>query len=579
MIKRYFSFYRFWPLLLLLLFSSGWYLIDKFYDQQVINQQERYLANKGELFLEIANQKIETLESFIQLKSLEDNERLTVLDEKGNILFDSFDPNLSGQRSDRPEVQAILKNNTIGRALRMSPTLNKKLLYIALPIKKEQQMIGILRLAEPLEDFWPAAKTMKQGIFYVYLLLCSLFSLLLYQVLRQKNRPLEIILPVLNKMIADPEHTETIIANSPQWENLYQSINQLSEQMSQNYRNYRATEKQFYYLLEELTIGVFLINAQHELVFANQTLKNQFDLKTKVKLPTPFEELFHDAMFIQMIYQLSHTQPFLQQKLITGSTNLRLDLSLRYFPETQQILGVSYDFTRIHQLEQMQKDFVANVSHELKTPVTSLIGFTETLLDGAKEEPEILTQFLQIMQKDAYRLEKLIQEILLLSKGEGVTFPEEEVLLIDFFQQLITRYESVIQEKELQVELKGEPTLTLSTKLDLFYPIFKNLFENALNYSFAKGSVTICFEEHPSSYLFVVQDTGIGISKEEQSRVFERFYRADKARSRLVGGSGIGLAIVKDYIARLEGTITLESYLGVGSRFEVQLPKTLKDHS
>ena len=105
MIKRYFSFYRFWPLLLLLLFSSGWYLIDKFYDQQVINQQERYLANKGELFLEIANQKIETLESFIQLKSLEDNERLTVLDEKGNILFDSFDPNLSGQRSDRPEVR------------------------------------------------------------------------------------------------------------------------------------------------------------------------------------------------------------------------------------------------------------------------------------------------------------------------------------------------------------------------------------------------------------------------------------------------------------------------------------------
>ncbi|NLM67933.1 MAG: two-component sensor histidine kinase, partial [Enterococcus sp.] len=106
-----------------------------------------------------------------------------------------------------------------------------------------------------------------------------------------------------------------------------------------------------------------------------------------------------------------------------------------------------------------------------------------------------------------------------------------------------------------------------------------NLFENALNYSFAKGSVTICFEEHPSSYLFVIQDTGIGISKEEQSRIFERFYRADKARSRLVGGSGIGLAIVKDYVARLEGTITLESYLGVGSRFEVQLPKTLKDHS
>lgn len=573
MTKRFDSFYRFWPLLLLLLFSSGWYLIDKFYDQQVINQQEHYLENKGHLLLEMAHSDMQTLESFIQLKTLEDNERLTALDAKGNILFDSFDPNLSGQRSDRPEVQAILKNNPIGRALRMSPTLNKKLLYIALPVKKEQKLVGILRLAEPLEGFWPAAKTMKQGIFYVYLLLCSLFTLLLYQVVRQKSRPLEVILPVLNKMIAHPEQTETIMANSPQWEALYQSINQLSEQMSQNYRTYRATEKQFYYLLEELTIGVFLIDQQHELVFANQAFKNQFHLQSDVQLPLPFEELFHDATLIQMIYQLSKTQPFSQQKLMTNQTNLRLDLSLRYFPETQQILGIAYDFTRSYQLEQMQKDFVANVSHELKTPVTSLIGFTETLLDGAKEDPEILTQFLQIMQKDAYRLEKLIQEILLLSKGESVTFKEEAVLLSEFFQQLIERYQPLIQEKNLQIQLEGNPTLIFLTKLDLFYPIFKNLFENALNYSLPNGQVTIDFKETPDTFIFVIQDTGIGIAKEDQPRIFERFYRADKARSRLVGGSGIGLAIVKDYVERLAGTITVESDLGVGARFEVRLPK------
>lgn len=579
MTRRFDSFYRFWPLLLLLLFSSGWYLIDKFYDQQVINQQEHYLENKGHLLLKMADDDMNTLESFIQLKTLEDNERLTGLDAKGNILFDSFDPNLSGQRSDRPEVQAILKNNTIGRALRMSPTLNKKLLYIALPVKKDQKLSGILRLAQPLEDFWPAAKTMKQGIFYVYLLLCSLFTLLLYQVVRQKSRPLEVILPVLNKMIANPEHTETIMANSPQWEELYQSINQLSEQMSQNYRIYRATEKQFYYLLEELTIGVFLINQQQELVFANQALKDQFHLQSDVKLPVPFEEVFQEATLIQMIYQLAETHPFLHQKLITSQTNLRLDLSLRYFPETQQILGIAYDFTRIYQLEQMQKDFVANVSHELKTPVTSLIGFTETLLDGAKEDPEILTQFLQIMQKDAYRLEKLIQEILLLSKGEGVTFNEGDVLLVEFFQQLIERYQPIIQEKKLQIQLKGDPTLVFLTKLDLFYPIFKNLFENALNYSLPNGQVTIDFKATPDTFIFVIQDTGIGIAEEDQPRIFERFYRADKARSRLVGGSGIGLAIVKDYVERLDGTITVESYLGVGSRFEVQLPKQTKDHS
>lgn len=557
-----------WLLLLLAIFIGSWQFIQNFYDQQVLSQHETYLEQKADLFIRLSenNQSLETIANKYVVDS---EERITSLDEKGNILFDTYDSTLSGTRSKRPEVNAVLKGSALGRAVRMSPTLHKELLYVAIPIKEEGQLKNILRIAEPTANFLPSAQKMKHAIFLVYSLFWLILSGIILQILRRRNRPVETILPVIKKMIEQPDSPEIIMQSSPQWEELYQSVNVLSEQMSHTYQAYSASEKRLYTLLNELMIGVFIIDDDGQLLLMNATMQEQLG-NFAAPLQRSFTESITDTQLIQMIYQINEGHPFIHEEIKTSHERV-LDITLRYFEEANQILGVSYDLTRIRQLEKLQKDFVGNVSHELKTPVTSLIGFTETLLDGAKDDPETLTAFLKIMQKDAYRLESLIQEIIQLSKSADINYHIQTLNVKQVLQQLLADYTPIIQEKNLAVTLEGDPELTFTTKVEVFYPICKNLIENAINYSLPNGQINIQFAEK-NGLVFQVQDFGIGIEKEEQTRIFERFYRVDKARARNSGGTGLGLAIVKDYVEILGGSIHVDSHLGVGSTFYVYLP-------
>lgn len=557
-----------WLLLLFTIFIGSWQFIRNFYDQQVLMQHETYLQQKADLFIRLSASD-QSLETIAKQYVIDSDERITSLDEKGNILFDTYDPTLSGTRSKRPEVNAVLKGSSLGRAVRISPTLHKELLYVAIPIKEDGQLKAIIRIAEPTANFLPSAQRMKQAIFLVYSLFWLILSGIILQILRRRNRPVETILPVIKKMIEHPDNPEIIMQSSPQWKELYQSVNLLSEQMSHTYQAYSASEKRLYTLLNELMIGVFIIDEDGKLLLMNATMQEQLG-NFVAPLQRSFTETITDTQLIQMIYQINDKHPFTHEEIQTTNERV-LDVTLRYFEEAKQILGISYDLTRIRQLEKLQKDFVGNVSHELKTPVTSLIGFTETLLDGAKDDPETLTAFLKIMQKDAYRLENLIQEIIQLSKSADIDYNIQTINVDQVFQQILTDYTPVIEEKKLTITLEGDTNLFFTTKMELFTPICKNLIENAINYSLPQGDIKIHFAEK-NGLVFYVQDFGIGIEKEEQVRIFERFYRVDKARARNSGGTGLGLAIVKDYVEILGGSIHVDSHLGVGSTFHVFLP-------
>lgn len=563
-----------WFGLLLLIFFGAWRLISNFYQQQVLNQQEQYLEKKGNLLIRLSDggsdqQELEVLaENYIE----NSDERVTLLDKDGTIIFDTFDSSLSGTRSDRPEIKALLSGGKLGISLRHSRTLDQELLYVALPLTQQNQSIGMLRIAETTAGFLAEAETVKRSILIVYSILCFLISLLLFYFLRQRNRPIETVLPVLKKMIAQPNQTEMILQPSPEWEELYQTVNQLSEQMSQTYQAYTATENQLYTLLNELMIGVFIIDEQHQLVMMNPTMKEQLGIFQEIDPATNFAEQIKDTQLIQLIYRVNEETPIHEEVTIHEPNERVLDVNLRIFNEQRQLLGISYDLTRVRQLEKVQQDFVSNVSHELKTPVTSLIGFTETLLDGAKEDPETLKEFLTIMQNEARRLERLIQEIIQLSKGQQkLPYPTETLQLMPLLQQLIGSYQSLLKKKKVTIRIDGDSQALWQTKRELFYPIVKNLVENAIHYSPNESQITISFRLKDGLTLNV-QDQGIGIDSDDQERIFERFYRVDKARSRHSGGTGLGLAIVKEYTQRLGGDITVDSHLGVGSTFVVHLP-------
>ncbi|AMP60810.1 sensor histidine kinase [Enterococcus faecium] len=567
----------FFLILLVSLFFGGWQLISHYFQQQIVEQQESYLTKKAQLM--IRQLDVENLQAAQNKTALEEfvhqsNERITLMDATGKILFDTNNETLNEQRNSRPEIKAVLNGGNLGSALRKSTTLNEDLLYVALPVKKSGQLEAILRIAEPTSGFLPRTESFRRWVFFFFLSFFLVLAGMIYYLIYQKNQPLKTVLPVLKKMVQNPNQAEVIMQTPDQWEELYQTINALSEQMSKMYRACTTTEEQLYTLLNELMIGVFLIDdADSRLLLLNP--KMQLHLNVVSYQPEQrYTEVIQEPKLIQLIHQVTPEHPLIHQEITLTEGRQTLDLSLRYFTNSEgtgQILGVAYDLTKVRRLEKLQKDFVGNVSHELKTPVTSLIGFTETLLDGAKDDPQTLTSFLEIMQKDAIRLDKLIREIIQLSKDGENSYEIQTIYTEPYFQQIVQNYQPIIEKKRLTIRLigKNEP---FTTKTDILYPIIKNLIENAVQYSKSDSEIIIRYQA-TDDLSFSVQDFGIGIDIEDQERIFERFYRVDKARSRHSGGTGLGLAIVKDYVQLLNGTITVDSHLGTGSTFTVTIPK------
>lgn len=238
------------------------------------------------------------------------------------------------------------------------------------------------------------------------------------------------------------------------------------------------------------------------------------------------------------------------------------------------IVVVMHDITELVKLEQVRKDFVANVSHELKTPVTSIKGFSETLLYGAYKNEETLLSFLEIIHKESNRLQMLITDLLDLSKVEQVGYEVNlhDVKLNDVLNRCLEMASHLLEEKEIELVLKVEDSVRVLGDSNRLMQILMNLVTNAITYSPDHTTLHISIFKNEKYGIFRIQDEGIGISKKEISRIFERFYRVDRARSRNSGGTGLGLAIVKHLVEAHHGLIEVESEVGKGTCFIVYIP-------
>ncbi|MHC5229456.1 sensor histidine kinase [Enterococcus sp. LJL99] len=570
-------------LVMALLFLGSIGLTNHFFKKELLAQQEEYLEKKAQLFLNqtstdlfLTKEVPTAVKKTAQNYSSDNQERITLLDNEGTIFYDSSNPTLTGSRKNRPEVKSILAGAAISSSLRKSPTLGKEMLYLTIPVEKDNQLIGMIRIAEETTQFAKSIQTFRRYLIFTLGILFLIITLFVLLLLRQKNEPLVTVLPVLKKIVKHPDETRSIIQQSHEWSELYETVNVLSRQMSETYLAYTSTEEQFHSLLDELMIGVFIIDSSGILQLVNPKMLEILEINEPLG-GEKYLEFFKEPTLFRLIHQVMKDKNAVHQEIILENTSSKtvLDLSLRYFSTdatSYQVLGIAYDLTRVRQLETMQKDFVSNVSHELKTPVTSLLGFTETLLDGAKEDPETLTEFLTIMQKDAIRLQQLIQEILQLSNdGKNITYADQKIHLNRFILDILSSYQKTIDAKGLSIEIRGNTDLVFVSKYELLHPIIKNLIENAIQYASEKGTIIVTYKIE-KELIISVQDDGIGISTNDQERIFERFYRVDKARSRHSGGTGLGLSIVQNYTELLAGTVSLESNLGLGSTFTVRIP-------
>lgn len=278
----------------------------------------------------------------------------------------------------------------------------------------------------------------------------------------------------------------------------------------------------------------------------NNVLNNKLPLSVELNLSWP----------VQKIFQINAT-PIFEKEGISGC------------------LVVIHDITEIRRLETMRRDFVANVSHELKTPLTSIKGFVETLLEGALEDKENSRHFLKIIQDHANRLNNLINDLLDLSHIESkeIKLKMSEFNLKELMEEVSLSLKS--QGKKKSVEIKNDLPVDLLVKADKdkLEQVLTNLIDNAIKFNKEKGNINIYSEDENKNVKVFVEDSGAGISEKDLTRVFERFYRVDKARSRELGGTGLGLSIVKHIVELHGGSVGVESIEGLGSKFWFTLPK------
>lgn len=395
-------------------------------------------------------------------------------------------------------------------------------------------------------------------------------------------KPLSKVSNTMDKLLEGNYHTRIQGTSKGAVGELSSKINELARSLSELTIQEQIQAKQLSTVIENSESGLVLIDEKGYIHLVNRQFISMFG-------QTPQDYigyLYYDVLENEQIHHTVQTT-FLQEKRVKGHFSIETKeqpttyfeiVGAPIFNERNLLTGavlVIYDITEFKQLEVMRKDFVANVSHELKTPVTSIRGFAETLLDGAQEDAQARNEFLQIMFKESKRIQLLIEDLLILSKIEidepyiSIT----DLKVDDLFQELLPLFKQQAEQEDISLQMEIASELSLQADEDKVKQVLLNVFMNAVNYTPVKGTVSIVIKEVADDVLFEITDTGIGIEKEALPRIFERFYRVDKDRSRETGGTGLGLAIVKHIVEAHQGKIEVKSELGKGSTFQIYLPK------
>ncbi|TMW71694.1 two-component system histidine kinase PnpS [Alteribacter natronophilus] len=517
------------------------------------------------------------LQTLIETMAEELDLRVTLLSADQQVVAESVDE--EGQDLDysgRPEIQQAVQEGE-GKEIRMSRTLNEELLYYVTVLEAEGQTIGYLRLGLELGELNRVYRSIWIIMFVSFSLAFLIIFFLTTKLTNQMIAPIEEATRVAKQLAQGNFKARTYEGEENETGNLNRSLNVLAQNLSQVTRTYQMQQEHLETLIENMGSGLLLINSKGDITLVNRSCKEIFQEDTDEWLHKLYYRAIKHRKIIKLVQEI-----FLTEKGRKRHLELPIGIEMRHFDvyaapiigsndKLRGIVLVFHDITDLKKLEQARKDFVANVSHELKTPVTSLKGFTETLLAGAMESPEYREKFLTIIAKESDRLESLISDLLELSKIEGSHFQLD-------WQQL--NLHTLADEVKLMLQDKADKKkITLETKVSgnpeidgdphRIKQIIINLVNNAISYTPEEGAVTIRIKEQVETVLLEVEDTGIGISRKELPRLFERFYRVDPARSRNSGGTGLGLAIVKHLAEAHRAKLDVTSEVNKGTKFKL----------
>jgi two-component system phosphate regulon sensor histidine kinase PhoR len=507
--------------------------------------------------------------------------RFTVILPDGTVVGDSQEnPAHMDNHGRRPEISDAMRNGW-GRSVRYSKTLDRRLMYVAVAVAREERLAGVVRAAFPvtfLEDQMRALRWRMAGGGLLIAVLVGLISLL---AARKISHPIEMLKQGADAFAAGNLDHKMPLPETEELAGLASAMNEMASRLDNRIETAINQKNELETVLSSMREGVVAIDTSETIMSMNPLAAEMFECDRKRVKGRSIQEVVRNLALQNFVSRALKAEDS-QEDDITFYHQGEVVLNIKNSPIVDNAgrrigtLLVMTDVTRLRRLENMRRDFVANVSHEIKTPLTAIKGYVETLYNREVDSPEDTHRFLGIITRHVNRLEAIIEDLLSLSRIERENFREAldltSIRLGDIFQTAIQVCQKSAEAKQITFQITGGGDLQATVDTHLLEQAIVNLLDNAVKYSADGSHVEIRAENRDGMIAIHIRDYGCGIAKRNLPRLFERFYRVDKARSRQLGGTGLGLAIVKHIVQAHEGEIAVDSKLGEGSTFSIYLP-------
>ena len=504
--------------------------------------------------------------------------RVTVITADGRVLADSqSDPQTMENHAERPEIREAFANGQ-GQSIRHSVTINRDLLYYAVRFSVPGESPVVLHFALPLQTVDVEMGEFRRRLWFASLMMLLVTGTASLLISRFFSRRVE-RLKTFSRRVAEGDFRPIDVDRSGDaLEALAVSLNDTAARLDRTIRTLTEERNLSSAILGSMVEGVAVVNAAERLLFANQGFAEILELDASPQSGCALVEVVRQTELIEAVREVLKGAPRVETEIVTGTLRQRFFAvtvaSVRAAGASGAVV-VLHDVTDLRKLERVRRDFVANVSHEFKSPLTAIQGFAETLLAGAMDDPQNRLRFLEIILDHSRRLARLTDDLLKLSKmdAERLELEIRRLSVSQFVESCIETTQRPAEEKDLRISVNvGEKLPDIAADRRLLAEVLQNLLDNAIQYTPSGGQIMVSACAIGNEVTFTVSDTGIGIPRADQPRIFERFYRVDVARSREVGGTGLGLSIAKHLVEAHGGRIWVESEVSHGSQFHFTVP-------
>ncbi|MDD5644660.1 MAG: ATP-binding protein [bacterium] len=493
--------------------------------------------------------------------------RITVIDGNGVVVADSEeDPSVMENHKNRPELKKALKGRE-GTSIRFSSTVKEEMLYVAVPVEENGEVIAAIRASLFLKDIKGILADLRKRTIEVTLLI-GLIALIFSSIFSARIvKPVKELCRAAGRVASGDFSSKVILDRDDELKDLAVSFNHMTDQIKSLFQQLTGQKDELDNIIASITEGLLVLGVDGKILLANQTFKKIIGAE-KFK-GSFYWEIIKEPDFAELVKIISGERKNISKEILLKNRTFLCNAA--FLEAKEEIVIVFYDLTQIRELEKIKKDFVINISHELKTPLTSIKGYVETIEEDPSGEN---MKYLGIIKRNTERLINIVKDLLMLAELEEgkEKFEFKKVNITDLLENVAKLFEPKAKSKNIEFEIcLPEKKIILTADSFKIEQMLINLVDNAVKYT-DEGSVRVSLREDGRNVYVEVADTGIGIKTEDIQRIFERFYVADKSRSRMLGGTGLGLSIVKHIVLQHNGDIKVSSAPSKGTRFSVVLP-------